>query len=154
MITGTSQADCAILIIAGGSVFTGLTILGDTSFEFTNTTSNDKNSTISLGSTSNHVLDEISVSRSIDDRDVIFRSLKLPQSDIDGDTTFSFSLQLVKNPGVFEGTFTHISSFLFKLFNSSLVNTSTLVNQVSGSGRFTRIYVSDNNNVNMSFFFT
>ena len=51
------------------SVLTGLTILGDTSFEFTSTSGNDKNSAIGLGSTSNHVLDEITMSRGINDGD-------------------------------------------------------------------------------------
>jgi hypothetical protein len=49
------------------SVLTGLTILGDTSFEFTSTSSDDKNTAISLGSTSNHVLDEITMSGGIND---------------------------------------------------------------------------------------
>jgi hypothetical protein len=51
------------------SVLTGLTILGDTSFEFTSTSSNDKNTAIGLGSTSNHVLDEITMSGGINDGD-------------------------------------------------------------------------------------
>jgi hypothetical protein len=45
------------------SVFTGLIILGNIS----SITNNDKNNTIGLRSTSNHVLDEISVTRSIND---------------------------------------------------------------------------------------
>jgi hypothetical protein len=48
-------------------MFTSLTVLGDTSFEFTSTTSNDQNSAIGLRSTCNHVLDEVTVTRSIDD---------------------------------------------------------------------------------------
>jgi len=47
-------------------VFTGLAILGDTSFELTSATSNDKNGTIGLGSTSDHVLNEITMTRGID----------------------------------------------------------------------------------------
>ena len=49
------------------SVFTGLAILGDTSFEFTSTSGNDEDSAISLGGTSDHVLDEVTVSRGIND---------------------------------------------------------------------------------------
>ena len=52
------------------SMFTGLSILGDTGFEFTNTSSNDKDSTISLRGTSNHVLDEITVTWGINDGDI------------------------------------------------------------------------------------
>jgi hypothetical protein len=46
-------------------VLTSLTILGDTSLELTSTSSNDKNSTIGLGGTSDHVLDEITVTRGV-----------------------------------------------------------------------------------------
>lgn len=42
-------------------VLTGLAILGDTSLELTSTSGNDENGTISLGGTSDHVLDEITM---------------------------------------------------------------------------------------------
>ena len=48
------------------SVLTGLAILGDTSLELTSTGGNDEDSAIGLGSTSDHVLDEIAVTGSID----------------------------------------------------------------------------------------
>jgi len=38
--------------------------------------------------------------------------LELPEGDIDGDTSFSLGLQLVQNPSVLEGTFTHLMGFL------------------------------------------
>ena len=47
------------------SVLTGLAILGDTSLELTSTSGNDENGAISLGGTSNHVLDEITVTGGI-----------------------------------------------------------------------------------------
>jgi hypothetical protein len=87
------------------SVFTSLAILGDTSLEFTSTSSNDENGAVSLGSTSDHVLDEIAMTWGVDNSDHIAGSLKLPESDIDGDTTLALSLELVKNPGIFEGAF-------------------------------------------------
>jgi hypothetical protein len=46
-------------------VLTGLAILGDTSLELTSTGSNDEDSAIGLGSTSDHVLDEITVTGSV-----------------------------------------------------------------------------------------
>jgi hypothetical protein len=46
------------------------------------------------------------------DGDLILGGLELPESDIDGDTTLTLSLQLVKNPGVLEGTLAELSSFL------------------------------------------
>ena len=94
------------------SVFTGLTILGDTSFEFTSTGSNDENGTIGLGGTSDHVLDEVTVTWGIDDGDEVLGGLELPESDIDGDTTLTFSLELVEHPGILEGTLAKFGSFL------------------------------------------
>ena len=48
-------------------VLTSLAILGDTSLELTSTGSDNEDSAIGLGGTSNHVLDEITVSRGIND---------------------------------------------------------------------------------------
>ena len=87
-----------------------LTVLGDTSLELTSSTSNDEDSAISLGSTSYHVLDEITMSRGINDLKCIISGdandetrldpygnhelggFELPESDIDGDTTLTLSL--------------------------------------------------------------
>lgn len=64
--------------------------------------------TVYLRSASDHVLDEITMARGINDGDVVLFSLKFPKSDIDGDTTFTLSLQLVQNPGILEGTLAHL----------------------------------------------
>lgn len=42
-----------------------LAILGNAGFEFTSTASNDENSTVGLGGASDHVLDEITVTRGV-----------------------------------------------------------------------------------------
>lgn len=44
-----------------------LAILGNARLEFTGTASNDENGTVGLGGASNHVLDEITVTRGIND---------------------------------------------------------------------------------------
>ena len=49
------------------SVLAGLAILGDTSLEFTSTTGDDEDSAVSLGGTGDHVLDEVTVTRGVDD---------------------------------------------------------------------------------------
>ena len=49
------------------SVLAGLAILGDTGLELTSTGSDNEDSAIGLGGTSNHVLDEVTVSRGIND---------------------------------------------------------------------------------------
>lgn len=133
-------------------VFTGLTILGDTSLEFTSTTGNNEDSTISLGGTSDHVFDEVTVTGGIDDSDEILGSLELPEGDIDGDTTLTLSLEFVEDPGILEGTLAEFISFLLELFDGTLVDTTALVDQVTGGGGFTGIDVADNDNVNVGLF--
>ena len=44
---------------------------------------------------------------------------------------------------VLEGTFAEFSSFLLEFFNGTLVDTTTLVDQVTGGGRFAGIDVTD-----------
>lgn len=46
------------------------------------------------------------------DGDEVSGSLELPERDIDGDTTLTLSLELVKNPGILEGTLAELSGFL------------------------------------------
>ena len=47
------------------------------------------------------------MSGGVDDGDVVLGSLKLPESDVDGDTKLTLGLQLVEYPGVLEGSLTH-----------------------------------------------
>jgi hypothetical protein len=49
--------------------------------------------------TGDHVLDEITMARGVNNRDVVLRSLKLPESNVDGDTTLTLSLQLKDEEG-------------------------------------------------------
>jgi len=60
------------------SMFSSLSILWNTSFKLTNWWSNHQQSTISLWSTSNHVLNEISMSWGINDSERILIGFKLP----------------------------------------------------------------------------
>lgn len=46
------------------------------------------------------------------DGDIVLRGLELPESDIDGDTTLTLGLELVKNPCVLEGTLAEFGGFL------------------------------------------
>jgi hypothetical protein len=134
-------------------VFSGLSIFGNTSFEFTSGGGNHENGTIGLGSTSNHVLDEISMSGGINDGEDILTGFELPESDIDGDTSFSFGFELVQDPGVFERSLTHFGGFLLELFDSSFINTSALEDQVSSGGGFSGVDVTNNDEGAMSFVF-
>jgi hypothetical protein len=82
------------------SVLPGLTILGDTSLELSDTGGNDQDGTIGLGSTSDHVLDKVSVTGGVDDGDIVSGSLELPEGNVDGDTSLSLGLKFVKDPKV------------------------------------------------------
>jgi hypothetical protein len=80
-------------------VLTSLAILGDTSLELTSTACDDEDSAVGLGGTGDHVLDEITMSGSVDDGDHVLGGLELPEGDIDGDTTLTLGLELVEHPG-------------------------------------------------------
>lgn len=136
------------------SVLTSLAILGDTSLELTSTGSNDEDSAVSLGGTSDHVLDEITVTWGIDDGDIVLGGLELPESDIDGDTTLTLGLQLVKHPSILEGALAQLGGFLLELLDSTLVNTSALVDQVTGGGGLAGVDVADDDDVDMSLLLT
>jgi len=92
------------------------------------------------------------VSGGINDGHVVLGSFELPQGDIDGDTTLALSLQLIQNPGVLEGSLSHLLGLLLELLDGTLVDTTALVDQVSGGGRLTGIDVSDHDNVNVNLF--
>jgi hypothetical protein len=117
------------------SVLTGLSILGDTSLESTLRRVDNKEGNIGLGSSGNHVLDEITVSRGINDSERVLGGLELPQSDINGDTTLTLGLQVIQNPSILERTLSEFGGFLLELFDGTLVDTSALVDQVTGGGR-------------------
>ncbi len=116
------------------SVLLGLTISGPSTFESTGGRVDDKDSHIGLGGTSDHILDEITMSGGINHSELVLGGLELPESDIDGDTTLTLSLQVIKNPGVLERRLAHFGSFLLILLNGTLVNTSALVDQVTSGG--------------------
>ncbi len=44
---------------------------------------------------------------------------------------------------IFEGTLAELSSLLLELFNGTLIDTTTFVDKMSGSGRLAGIDVSD-----------
>ena len=134
------------------SVFSGLAFLGNTGFELSLGRGDHEQGAIGLRGTSDHVLDEISVAWGINDGEVEFGSLEFPKGDIDGDTSFSLSLELVEDPGVFEGTLSEILGFLLELLDGTLINTAALVDQVTGRGGLAGVDVSNNDEVNVTSF--
>merc|ERR1740129_279571 len=133
-------------------VLSGLPVLGDTSFELSGTGCDDQNTAISLGSSSDHVLDEISVSGGVDDGDIVFGGLELPESNIDGDSSLALGLQFVKNPSILERSLARLLGFLLELLDGSLVNTSPLVDQMTSGGGLARVHMANDHNVDMNLF--
>lgn len=134
------------------SVLSGLTILGDTGFELTLWRGNHEDSAIGLGGSGNHVLNEISVSWGIDNGEVVLGGFEFPEGDIDGDTSFSLSLQLVQDPSVLEGTLTEFVGFLLELFDGSLIDTTAFVDQVTSGSGLSGVDVTNDDQVNVDFF--
>ena len=85
--------------------------------------------------------------------DLILGGLELPEGNIDGDTTLTLGLELVKNPSVLEGTLTELSGFLLELLDGTLVDTTTLVDQVTSGGGLAGIDVADNDDVDVGLLF-
>lgn len=50
--------------------------------------------------------------RHTNDGDLVLGGLELPKSNVDGDTALTLGLELVKNPGILEGTLAQLSGFL------------------------------------------
>ena len=90
------------------------------------------------------------MSGSINDGDIVLRSLELPESDVNGDTSLTLGLQLVKDPSVLEGSLARLRGLLLELLDGSLVNSSALVDQMTSGGGLAGVDVSDDNNVDMS----
>merc|ERR1712235_85983 len=102
--------------------------------KFTSTGCDDQDGTIGLRCTSDHVLDEITMSRGINDGDIVLGGAEVHQLDIDGDTSFTFGLEFVQYPSIFEGTFAHFLGFFLEFFDDTLVDTAAFVDHVSGTG--------------------
>jgi hypothetical protein len=134
------------------SVFTGLSVLGDSGLELSGTTSDNQHGTIGLRGSCDHVLDEITMSRGVDDGDVVLGGLELPESNVNGDTTLTLGLQFVQHPGVLEGSLAHLLSFLLELLDGTLVNSTAFVDEMPSGGRLAGVDVSDDDNVDMNLF--
>merc|ERR1719471_2144336 len=94
------------------------------------------------------------MSRGVNDGNIVLGGLKLPESDVDGDTTLTLSLQLVQHPGVLEGTLSGLLGLLLELLDGSLVNATALVDQMTSGGRLAGVDVTDDDNVDVSLFLT
>merc|ERR1719204_3831 len=133
-------------------VLPSLPVLGDASLELSSSGGDDKHTAVSLAGASDHVLDEVTMARGVDDGHVVLGSLEFPESNVNGDTTLALGLQLVHHPGILEGTLARLLGFLFELLDGPLVNSTALVDQVTSGGGLARVHVADNHNADVGLF--
>ena len=147
------QADNELLHTEGvskGHVLLGGALNTPSGLELTLTGGDHEDRDVSLGGTGDHVLDEVTVAGGIDDGEVELGGLELPQGDVDGDTTFALTLQLVEHPRVLEGTLAEVLGLLLVGGDDTLVDTSALVDQVTGGGRLAGVDVADDHKVDVN----
>jgi hypothetical protein len=138
------------------SVLSGLTLdltslvvtLGNCGGEVTISRNHEK-SDIGLRGTGDHILDEISVSRSIDDSVVPLISVELLGSARNGDTSLSLLLLSIHIEGESERRLAQTIGLSLELLELSLVDTAELEEQTTGSGGLTRVDVTADNDRNV-----
>ncbi len=74
-----------------------------------------------------HVLYEVPVTRCVDDREVVIVRGEVAVSDVDGDSPLSLLLQVVHNPGEFEGSLALLLRLFLVLLDYVFRNCSRLV---------------------------
>ena len=136
------------------SVIFCLSFLWDSSFELSFYWCNDEDGSIGLWGSSDHVLDEISVSWGVNDGVESVGCFEFQESNIDGDTSFSFCLEFIEDLCPLEDSLSHLSWLFLEFLNSSCVDTSELVDEVTSGGWFTRVDVSNDDQVQMFLIFS
>ena len=96
----------------------------DSGFKFSTFRRDKKNGCVRLASASDHVLNEVSVSRSINDCELILWSFKFQVGDVNGHASFAFFFEFVQDPSKLEGFPSQFLCFFFICFGSSFINCS------------------------------
>ncbi len=134
------------------SVFFGLSVHGNSRFEFSGFSGDNQDSDISLRCSGDHVLNEIFVSRSIDDRAVVFRSYEFFQVNVDGNSSVSLRFQVIKYPSETKRSFSFDFCFILEFLEFSSTDSSAFEDQMSCGGRLSRVDMSDYDEIEMWFF--
>jgi len=130
-------------------MFTRLSVFRNTSLESSSRGVDDEDGAVGLGSTSDHVLNEIAMSRGIDDGAVVLVGFKFPQGDIDRDAALPLRLELVQHPGVLERSLVHFRRFLLETLDHPLVDSSQLIDEMACSCGLARVDMSDDHDVDV-----
>merc|ERR1719337_506584 len=106
----------------------------------------------SLCGARNHVLDEVTMARGIDDRVVVVVGEELLGGAFDGHTTLTLILLGVHVESESEGTLTDLLGYLLKLVHLTLGDTSQLEKETASGGRLARVDVTADNNAHVLLF--
>merc|ERR1719385_396938 len=111
----------------------------------------NRQSHISLCCSGNHVLNEISMTRCINDGVMIGISKELSSAALNGHTTSSLIFSFVHEKGEEKGFFSQFLSLLLQLSQISIAHTAQFEQQTSGGSGFTGIDMTHNNKTQMRF---
>lgn len=112
--------------ISQKQVLFSLSIFWNTCLKFLLRSSYNQYGAVSLWGSSDHGLNKLPVSWSIDNGDVMLSGFKLRIWDIDGGSPFSFKLKLTKNPSIFERRRSCLNDIPFNLLEFLLAYSATL----------------------------
>ena len=87
------------------------------------------------------------MARSINDCEVVLARRKLPQKNLDRDTTLTLSLQIVKDPRVLERALPKLPRSILEPLYRPLVNAAALVDEMARRRRLARIDVTNDYDV-------
>ena len=104
---------------------------------------------IGLGGTGNHVLDEVTVTRGVNDGVVVVIGEELLGGTLDGHTTLTLVLLGVHVESEGERTLTETLGLFLELGHGTLLDTSELEKETASGGRLTRVDVTANNDRHM-----
>ena len=133
-------------------MLTGLSFHGDTGFKFTSTSSNNQDSTSSLGCACNHVFDEVSVSWDINDGHIVFAGSQISTGRYQWWYHTHVQLSVCPRPRHTWRSPFPSQQLPSRTFNCFLVNPTTFVDQMASHGRLPWIYMSSDNNDDVGLF--
>ena len=107
----------------------------------------EQNSGVGLGSTGDHVLDEVAVAWRIDDGPVVVRGEELLVSDVDGDTTLALFLESVHDVRKTETGLSGFGSEFLVLLNHVLFDVAGVEEETSNGGGLSVVDVTDKHDV-------
>ncbi len=104
-----------------------------------------------LGGSGDHVLDEVTVSGSVDDGEVELVGVELLVCDIDGNSSLPLLFESVHDPCEVEGSLSFLLCLFLVFLDDVGVDCTGLEQDPSGKGGFSVVDVSDDDQIHVLF---